>query len=67
MSHRSNPPRQSAVQRKRMPVTSHDRKASVGHQIGSRKKAVDDPKNGEWGVGTYSPGSAPGSNGPATC
>jgi hypothetical protein len=63
MSHRNQPPRQSAVQRKRMPVTSHDGKASVGHNVGTRKPTIDDPKNGE---DIYSPGNAPGATGPST-
>jgi hypothetical protein len=46
MSHKSNPPRQSAVARKRKPVTAHNDRASVGHGIGSRRKTATDPQNG---------------------
>lgn len=53
MSTRNNPPRQSAVARKRRPVTAHNETPSVGHQIGTGKsKTINDPKNGQAGNGS---------------
>lgn len=62
-NHKSNPPKTSPVMDSRRSVTAHNEAASVGHGIGSRRKTINDPKNGEdFDGGT---GRAPGANGPA--
>jgi hypothetical protein len=69
MSMRNDPPRQSAVQRKRRPITHHNNEASVGHNFGTRMRPViTDPKNGRDFDGGAGPaaGGAPGQSGPPT-
>jgi hypothetical protein len=63
MSHRNNPPRQSAAQRARKPVTIHQER-SVGHGLSQvRKPGILDPRNGADYDGGQ--GNAPGAVGPA--
>lgn len=73
MSHRSNPPCQSANQRARKPIMHHNETSSVGHNFGTgsgrrrnitlnkaRRPQILDSQNGELGNGT---GAAPGAVG----
>jgi hypothetical protein len=67
MSHRNSPPRQSAVQRARKPVTIHQEE-SVGHNRGvpPRKPVILDPANGSTYGGRGGAGGAPGACGEPT-